>query len=175
LRLVSVAPVSVASLPGPGSARFVLKAHPGFSQRLLQVARRHPDQDLRAFISSPYGSPPLNIAENERFSHSYGHIDWSIVPPPNIAACDQQGYLYSPTILLLDRSASFTLVLIFLRHSLSFARGTAQRHQIMRAGLHHRLLYCRQFSSYWRNLTFHLVQYRQPTRREKAFGKRHYS
>jgi hypothetical protein len=56
-------PFSVASLPGSGCAKFVLKAHSGFSRRLLQVARRHPDQDLRAFISSPYGSPPLNIVE----------------------------------------------------------------------------------------------------------------
>jgi NAD(P)H-flavin reductase len=56
-------PFSVASLPGSGSAKFVLKAHSGFSRRLLQAACRRPDQDLRTFISSPYGSPPLNIVE----------------------------------------------------------------------------------------------------------------
>jgi hypothetical protein len=56
-------PFSVANLPGSGSAKFVLKAHSGFSRRLLQAACRRPDQDLRTFISSPYGSPPLNIVE----------------------------------------------------------------------------------------------------------------
>jgi predicted ferric reductase len=56
-------PFTIASLPGSGSAKFVLQAHSGFTRKLLQLARQRPHQDLRTFISSAYGSPPLSIME----------------------------------------------------------------------------------------------------------------
>jgi NAD(P)H-flavin reductase len=56
-------PFTIARLPGSGSAKIVLKAHSGFTRGLQQVARQRPHQDLRTFISSPYGSPPLSIVE----------------------------------------------------------------------------------------------------------------
>ena len=56
-------PFTMAKLPESGSAKIFLKAHSGFTRKLLQLARQRPHQSLRTFISSPYGSPPLAIVE----------------------------------------------------------------------------------------------------------------
>jgi len=57
-------PFTISNLPNESrSARFILKAHSGLTRKLLKHAREKPLQSLRALISSPYGSPPLNIVE----------------------------------------------------------------------------------------------------------------
>src|SRR5271170_3441765 len=56
-------PFTIAGLPGSGSVKIILKAQSGFTRKLLQLARNRPHQEFRTFISSPYGSPPLNMVE----------------------------------------------------------------------------------------------------------------
>jgi ferredoxin-NADP reductase len=56
-------PFTLARLPETGSAKIILRARSGFTKSLLHLAHQQPHQDLRTFISQPYGSPPLDIVE----------------------------------------------------------------------------------------------------------------
>jgi predicted ferric reductase len=56
-------PFTIAGLPGSGNIKIILKVHSGFTRKLLQLTRHRPHREFRTFISSPYGSPPLNIVE----------------------------------------------------------------------------------------------------------------
>ncbi|PHH81505.1 hypothetical protein CDD82_607 [Ophiocordyceps australis] len=38
--------------------QLVIRAHGGFSKRIRNLAARHPERTLRAFVSGPYGAPP---------------------------------------------------------------------------------------------------------------------
>jgi ferredoxin-NADP reductase len=62
--MVQSHPFTISNLPNQSrSAKFILEAHSGFTRKLLKHAREKPLQGLRALISSPYGSPPLNVVE----------------------------------------------------------------------------------------------------------------
>jgi ferredoxin-NADP reductase len=57
-------PFTISNLPDESrEARFVVKAHSGFTQKLLRYANLHQGQDVRAFVTPAYGSPPLDIVE----------------------------------------------------------------------------------------------------------------
>ena len=57
-------PFTISNLQNESrEARFVVKAHSGFTRRLLRHANLHQGQDVRAFVSAAYGSPPLDIVE----------------------------------------------------------------------------------------------------------------
>ena len=57
-------PFTISNLPNESmEARFVVKAQSGFTKKLLQHAISHQGQDVRAFVSSAYGLPPLDIVE----------------------------------------------------------------------------------------------------------------
>ncbi|PHH66175.1 hypothetical protein CDD81_238 [Ophiocordyceps australis] len=44
--------------------QLVIRAHGGFSKRIRNLAARHPERTLRAFVTGPYGAPPrCNVYE----------------------------------------------------------------------------------------------------------------
>lgn len=57
-------PFTISNLPNDSrDARFLVKAHSGFTKKLLKYANDHPGQNVRAFVSTAYGSPPLDIVD----------------------------------------------------------------------------------------------------------------
>ena len=57
-------PFTISNLPNEsGEAKFFVKAHSGFTKKLLKYANTCQGRDVRAFVSSAYGSPPLEIVE----------------------------------------------------------------------------------------------------------------
>lgn len=56
-------PFTIVKALGSTSGRIVLKAHSGFTRKLLESAKQQPQRDFRIIVSSPFGSPPLDIIE----------------------------------------------------------------------------------------------------------------
>jgi hypothetical protein len=57
-------PFTICNLPNQSrEAKFVLKAHSGFTRKLIGYAIKHPGQHVRAFVSPAYGSAPLATIE----------------------------------------------------------------------------------------------------------------
>jgi ferredoxin-NADP reductase len=57
-------PFTISNLPNESKeAKFMVKAHSGFTRKLLRYANSQYGQDFRAFMTPAYGSPPLDIVE----------------------------------------------------------------------------------------------------------------